>query len=104
MNPNIQDKLLVIFADRLLRIWGEKSCSFRAVFSPEDRADIAREWSDYIEGLGGEIQVWGKAVQDQHGCLLIRNPCEESERDQTMTYIRLTENLALKILALGELP
>ena len=76
----------------------------------EHPSKFSQRWIDYLGSLGGHVLKWSAALQGSYtpGIVMFKNPGETPWELASMiaspTYILLTDEVAMKILVLGELP
>ena len=126
---DIKNKLHVIFERKLCEMWNEDP----SPVTIEHRSKFSQRWIDYIGSLGGRVLKWSDALQGSYGLVEIddpnvrvlhkevlgvqrrsysgvvfHNPGETPGELASMiaspTYILIPDEIAMKILVLGELP
>jgi hypothetical protein len=102
----IKNKLHVIFERKLCEMWNEDP----SPVTIEHRSKFSQRWIDYIGSLGGHVLKWSAALQGSYtpGIVMFKNPGETPGELASMiaspTYILIPDEIAMKILVLGELP
>lgn len=108
---DIEERLLLMFRGKLVEMWEESPppVSPEGMYDTAHRIRNARRWVDYIERMGGRILDWKGALRGRLGNgILMHNPGEHpadfDKAGASPRYIFLPEELALRILVLGEMP
>lgn len=108
-SKDIEERLHTMFQRKLLEMWKEDPppvCP-KGMYDTAHRIRNAQRWIEYVKGLGGQILDWKRAMNHDRG-VLFHNPGEHPKdfgaAGASPTYIFLPEEIALKALALGELP
>lgn len=105
-SEDIKNKLHVIFERKLCEMWNEDP----SPVTIEHRSKFSQRWIDYIGSLGGRVLKRTDALQEQSRLrgVMFHNPGETPWELANMiaspTYILMPDEVAMKILVLGETP
>jgi hypothetical protein len=110
-SEEIKNKLYAIFERKISDMWKEDPppVTPEGMYDTKHRAKFSQRWIDYIENLGGRVLEWTDALQGQRRrVVMFHNPGETPWELASMigrpTYILIPDEVAMKTLALGELP
>lgn len=96
LSDNISDKLYEIIFARYERFWRMQGVSRKYHCSPARQNEILAKWNGFLSSHGIEIS---KGLSKKPGAIRIRNPSIDPP-----DWIVVPEELAMKILVLGDLP